>query len=429
MIGLTRLFALLALTTPLCARDTVGAGFGADIERALPGYTAYAGYATVSNGDRIVYDGSLVWREQADGTFLHTIAGPPVTGYPSFIEVDPTETFAVFGESSNGSIYRVELAGGLMLLGTIDLNYAFAFEPGAATGIVSAAVCSSSCSNALHRMDVATGARTTLATIAGPSGPVAFSPAGDLYYATQSNDFPTPPGFVQILRWSSTQLANGPFPLTASGATVFASGLDGGDSMAFGPQFGHLFLAVSPYGNTSNVLELDRSGSVVGSIASSSDSISDIEVFDAPGDGVLAAFQPAGARIQYRATDFGLATARVVGLSPRRPVLTSVQNGNGTMTVSLTGATPNTSAFVISSPTTFYAPVESAHDLVNYVFWTGMPYPTHIRRLGNQITTDATGSGSFSFPNPASIQGTRVIQVLVRDASGTLRGSSNAITN
>ena len=49
-------------------------------------------------------------------------------------------------------------------------------------------------------------------------------------------------------------------------------------------------------------------------------------------------------------------------------------------------------------------------------------------RAGSGVA-DANGDGSFTFSNPAPIQGTRVIQVLVRDANGTLRGSSTTVTN
>jgi hypothetical protein len=423
------LAAVLALATPLLARDTVGAGFGADGSQPLPAPTALASYDTLANGDRVVYDGTLIWLEHDDGSFDHTIAGTPMPGFPSFVRVDSSETFAILGESSNGAIYRVGLSGGLVPLATIGFNFAFVFETGDATGIVSAATCSATCTNSLIRLDVTTGNTAVVATIPGPSGPVAFSPAGDLYTITQSDTFPTPPGSLDILRWSAAQVATGPYPLTPAQAVVFTHALDGGGSMAFDSQYGHLFVAASAFGSTARLLEIDRFGVVVGAAATSSDYISDVEVFDAPGDGVLAAFQPAGARLQYRTTEFVMLTSRIVRLSPRRPDLTAVQNGNDTMTISLTGMTPGSAGFVIASPVPLYSPSESGYDLGNYLLWTGMPYPAHIRRVGNQITADSSGSGSFTFANPAGIQGTRVIQVLVRDASGILRGSSTAIVN
>lgn len=199
--------------------------------------------------------------------------------------------------------------------------------------------------------------------------------------------------------------------------------------MAFDSTFGHLFVGESVFGSTSRVIEIDRQGVVVGEAATSLDYQGKVEVLDAAGAGALGAFQPSGATLQYRTTDFNQGTSQLVRISPRRPQLVAVQNGDGTMTLSLSGATPNTTCFVISSQAALYNPTESAFDLVNYLFWTGMPYPNNIRRVGNQIVADTNGDGSFTFANPAPIQGTRVIQVLVRDANGTLRGSSTTVTN
>lgn len=423
--------ALFALTSPLLALDTTGAGWGADSVRVLPFATVFASHDTLSNGDRIVFDGALVWLEQDDGTFIATLASTPVPSFASFIEVDPSETFAVMGESSNGVIYRLALTGGLaplVPLATLAYNYDLAYEAGGATALVSAATCGFGCGNEVHRLNVTTGATALIVSVAGPSGPVAVSSVGDLYYATQSNAFPTPPGAVDLIRWSAAQITSGPFPLTQAQSTLFTGGLDGGSSMAFDPQFGHLFFGESVYGSTSSVLEIDRVGVIVGECATSVDFQGKIEVFNAPGTGSLGAFQPAGARLQYRTTDFNQGTSQIVRISPRRPELVAVQNPGGTMTVSLTGGRPLTSAFVISGPTALFNPTESAFDLTTYQFWTGLSF-ANIRRAGIQFTLDANGDGSFTFANPTGIQGTRKIQVLVRDGNAVFRGSSTTITN
>lgn len=431
MLKLISSCALVALAAvPSHARDTVGAGWGADGVRALTPLTALAGYDTLTNGDRVVFDGSQAWIEQDDGTVVTVLGSTPAPGFASFVEVDPGETFAVLGESVSGVIYRVPLTGGgLVPLATLAFNFAFAYEAGASTGIVSAATCGFGCGNELHRLDVATGATTLVANVSGPSGPLAFSAAGDLYYAVQSDSFPTPVDSIAIIRWSASQIASGPFPLTQAQANVFTSNLDGAASLAFDPDFGHLYVAEAAYLSVSRVIEIDRSGVVVGTVADVVDAAGDVEIFDAPGAGALAAFQPAGARLQYRSTDFNNATSKIVRVSPRRPLMTSVQNPGGTMTFSITGATPNTTCFVVVSPVPFYNSTESAYDLGTYRLWTGMPYPNNIRRLGNQITTDALGNGSFTASNPVPIQGTRVVQALVRDANGIFRGASTAVTN
>jgi len=423
--------ALVALSSPLFALDTTGAGWAPDSVRVLPFASAFASHDTLSNGDRIVFDGTLIWLEQDDGTFIATLAATPVPSFASFIEVDPSETFAVMGESSNGVIYRLALTGGLaplVPLATLAYNYDLAYEVGGATAIVSAATCGFGCGNEIHRLDVATGATTLLAAVAGPSGPVAVSSVGDLYYATQSNAFPTPPAAVDVIRWSATQIATGPFPLTQAQSTLFTGGLGGGSSMAFDPQFGHLFFGESVYGGTSSVLEIDRFGAIVGECATSVDFQGKVEVFDAPGAGSLGAFQPAGARLQYRTTDFNQGTSQIVRITPRRPELVAVQNPGGTMTVTLTGGRPLTGAFVISGPTALFNVTESAYDLTTYQFFTGLSF-ANIRRAGVQFVLDANGDGSFTFANPAVIQGTRKLQVLVRDTNAVFRGSSTTITN
>jgi hypothetical protein len=421
--------AILALAPALFATDTIGPGWGLDEVRVLTAPTAFANYDTLANGNRVVYDGSTLWLEQDDGVVLATLGSTPGTS-PNFVEADPTGTFVLFGEYSTGLIYRSALAGGgIVPLTTLPQNYALVYEPGGSTALVSAATCGFGCGNEIHRLDVTSGATTLVASVTGPSGPLALAANGDLYYAVQVDTFPTPPGAIDVVRWTAAQVASGPFPLTLAQASAFTTGLDGAGSMAFDPAFGHLFVSQAVYLGVSSVTEIDRFGTVVGPAASASanDTMGKLEIFDAPGAGSLGAWQPAGARLQYRTTDFNQGTSQIVRVSPRRPGLTAQQNGP-TMTCTITGAQPSSSCFVISSLVALYDPNESAHDLALYQFWTGMPL-ANIRRAGIQFNTDANGTGSFTFQNPPSIQGTRVIQVLVRDANGTFRGSSATVTN
>ncbi len=420
--------AILALAPALFATDTIGPGWGLDEVRGLTAQSAMASHDTLANGNRVVYDGSIVWLEQDDGTVLATL-GSTLPSFPSFVEADPTGSFALFGESSNGVIFRVPIAGGgVVPLATLPFNYSLVYEAGNATALISAATCGFGCGNEIYRLDITTGATSLVANVTGPSGPLALAANGDLHYAVQVDTFPTPPGSIDIVRWTATQVANGPFPLTLAQSSLFTAGLDGAAYMAFDSTFGHLFVTQSVYLATSSVTEIDRFGAVVGPAASSIDFLGKVELFDAPGEGAMAAWQPSGARLQYRTTDFNQGTSLIVRVSPRRPVLVAQQNGDGTMTCTVAGAQPNSSCFVISSRLATWNPNESAHDLMSYLFWTGMPL-ANIRRAGIQFATDVTGSGSFTFQNPPSIQGTRVIQVLVRDANGTFRGSSTTVTN
>lgn len=428
----TGLLASAAFLAPAARADVVYHGYGLDAANVVPGYTSLAAHDTLSNGNRVVYDGSQIWIETATGAFVQLLDNPTASQFLGFVEVDPTETFAVFGETSQGRIFRVPLSGGTSTqLTVLPLAYDLAFESGT-SAIVSAAVCDTgftTCTNYLVRLDLVTGATQTIATIDGPSGPVAFTPSGDLLVGKLPTAFFVPPDTCSLLRFSAAQLASGPFPLSESSATLFTPNLDGAASVAVDAVTGSVFLAEGTSSGTSNVLEIDRLGTVVGAVASTADYLTKVEVLDAPGDGGLAGFQPQGRKLLYRTTNFGGPISSTIStVSPRRPVLTSVQNGNGTMTCTLTGGRPNTAAYVISGNAWQYAASENSYPLGTYLLWTGMPYPD-VRRAGIQFPLDSTGTGSFTFNNPAPIQGLFVLQALVRDASGTFRGASTAAFN
>lgn len=424
----TLALAVAAIAPSLSLADTIGAGYGVDATRTLPAITTLAAHDTLSNGNRVVYDGSQIWIETDAGVFVQFLGNPAPQGtFASFIEADPTETFAILGENTMGNIYKVSLTtGNPTYLANVALNYDFLYES-ATSALVSAAQ-PGFAFNDIFRLDLVSGATTLIATVSGPSGPIALSPAGDVYYATQSTTFPTPPGSAAIIRWTANQIANGPFPLSQARSTVFVPNLDGGASLAFDSAFGNLFVSESVYNGTSRVLEFDRGGSLVGVVASSLDTLGKIEIIDTAGDGACAAFQPAGRALKFRTTDFVSFASKITTLSPRRPILTSVQNGDNTMTCTVTGGYPNASAFVISGNVAAYNPGELSYDLFTHLFWTGMPF-NNIRRAGIQFATDANGTGSFTFSNPPGSQGLFVIQALVRNSLGVYRGTSTAAFN
>jgi hypothetical protein len=73
----------------------------------LSAITAFAAYDTLSNGNRVVYDGSQVWIENDAGAVIQVLGNPSTPSFASFIEADPTETFAVLGENNNGQLFKV----------------------------------------------------------------------------------------------------------------------------------------------------------------------------------------------------------------------------------------------------------------------------------------------------------------------------------
>ena len=407
--------------------DTTIPGF--TIDAAQP-FSAVAAYATLSNGDRIVFDGSRIERVAADGSLIATLASAH-SAYPSFVIVDPAETLAVCGESQQGSIFEVDLAGaGKTPVCTLDFNYDAVFED-AAHVLVSAAPCIGSCGNEIQRVDLASGATALVAVVPSYSGPLARASNGDIYYVLQA-DFGSPPGSYSILRWSAAQIASG-LVLGVSDATLFAGGFDGGSSLRFDAVFHHLFVTESIFGASSRLIEIDPFGQRVGDVITSSQSLSNIEFSNGPGPGSFQAFQPAnGVTMTYRATDYSFfpATAQIVTVRPRRPQAStsgSGLSGPGPVTFEVQDALPNASMLVLTSPVATYHPQESSYDFGTFLFETGMALD-HVRRL-TTVATDASGRGVFTFVNPGNLQGTRVLQALIRDASGKLIGSSTAAFN
>ena len=95
----------LALALSLCAPsapwgDTLPEGFLASGVPRPPGQVA-----TLSNGNFVAFDGVRVTLHSESGSLIFTLATLTDTDFPSFVRVDPTETFVVVGESLNGGLY------------------------------------------------------------------------------------------------------------------------------------------------------------------------------------------------------------------------------------------------------------------------------------------------------------------------------------
>ena len=404
--------------------DTTSPGFAAAGARTLHYGDAYA---TLADGNRVTFDGTLIELVQDDGTLLQVLGTLPGTlqRYPSFVVPDPTGTYAVVGESTRGKLYRVDLSGGgVVALARLEFNFDAVFED-AGHVLISAAPCGFACGNEIYRMDTASGLLTLVASVSGPSGPVAISAAGDLYYGLIPDNFGAP---GSILRWTSAQLASHTV-LSEGAATVFVASLDPASSMEFDPVYGHLFVASPVFGATSHVLEYDAAGQLVGSVAQSPEYLANVELLRTSGIGSFQAFQPAGVELKYLATDFGAQTAEVRTVHTKRPRgFTSGPGltGPGAVTFTVRGAHPNASFRVLAGHSALYNPQESTYDTGTYLFHTGIP-PSDIRRL-SILTTDANGEGSFTFQN-TGLQGTLVLQALIRDPNGDFVGSSTEAFN
>lgn len=415
------------LVSPAHATDTLAPGFHTDSTHP---FGIYDTYATLASGDRVTFDGSVVALETDAGSPIGTLYVLPSSVFGSFLLVDPSQSYVLLGESSHGIIYRIDLhgAGGAPLT-QLDFNYDAVFED-AQHVIVSAATVCFGCGNQIYRVDVSSGIATQIADVLGFSGPLDVASNGDLYYCTQDPNFPPAPGSSSIVRWTSAQTHAGQV-LTDTDATVFVGNLDGGASMRFEHVFHHLFLCETPFSSADKILEFDTAGNRVDEIVTTTNTLSSLEFLYGGGAGSFQAFQPAGVTLKYRSSDYSLGTSDILTVRPRRAVASTSGpglTGPGNVTFLVTGAYPGASYFILAGPAASYVPVETGYDLHSYLFFTGIPF-NQIRRTGINVTTDASGTGSFTYFNPGTLQGTRVLQALLRNPGGVFVGSSTAAFN
>lgn len=417
------LLVLSTLPAPAQTPDAISSGFS-----LLPNPHAvgvFDAYATLPGGERIVFDGSSVRRESEDGSVVAPLGSVPAPVFASLVRVAPDAKHALIGESSNGSMYVVDIVhGGLTPAGTLNFNYDAVFED-ATHAIVSASSCVFCGFSELYRIDIASGVTTLLASVTGPSGPLVRASNGDVYYGRQSNVFPPPAGSIDVVRYTAAQLASG-LLLTDADAALFSTGLDGASAMALDPVYGHLLVSESTFSGGSRIAAFDRLGQRFGDVIESTGTVSNLELFAVAGIGSFQAYQPAGVQLSYRTTDYVGSTSTIWRVAPARPVAKlsgAGTTGPGTVTFTLTGAVPGGSFLVLLGPRAQFDPNEFTSDTGTFLFHTGMNL---IRRTGLIVPTDATGTGSFSFTNPGTLQGTRVLQAVIRDTSNHYVGTSSA---
>lgn len=412
------ILAVSLTALPAQAQDIIGNGFANTASQPNP--VAFSSYDTLPSGERVVFDGLSIDLYDGAGGFMMNLASLPAFVFNSFVVADPTNTFAIAGESSNGDIIRVALDGsGWSTIGNLNFNYDAAFE-GPNSLLISAATCGFGCGNDIVRMDATTGATTFLANVVGASGPVAVADNGDLFYGTA--DF-SAPNSTQILRWSVAQLNSG-LLLSEADAAVIASGLAGAASIDVDPVFGNVFLAESIFGATSRILEFDPNGAgLVDVVVESSSYLGSVELMQDSGIGHFHAYQPQdGVFLHYSNGDIETVRAQ-------RPTATHVQRGP-VATFQVQNAEPNSGVLVLFSSNANYDP--------NYITYllNGMDFQFHSsvpvflqRRTPLLIPTDANGTATFQYYDPGSLAGTLVFQALVTNASGTFIGSSEAVLN
>jgi len=441
MTRLTLLSAACAavFALPATSQNTTAPGFQELGALPIPALDPFVNpaFASLSSGEIITFNGASIDLHDAAGAPLMTLGSLPTFGFPSFVIVDPTETFVVIGESSFGGLWRCDVVGGgLTHIIDVPFNFDADFDSNAAWIYVTSSPGFGSGINRIIRVNVNSGVRQLVAETAGVSGPIEVDDAGDLYYASIPGFF-VPTGSVDILHWTSAQLLAEPFENEFT-ATVFSSGYDGGSSLERDPISGHFFLCESVFGQPTPIVEIDAAGTTLAPIATTDYSGGQLEIHAGPGTGTFQAYQPANVRLRYNTTNynqsdpFDILSSEIVTVAPARPVamLTGPTSGPASKTLTITGAAPNSSILVLFGSVGFYQPNEVILPLpgIDFPFHSALPQQ-YVRRLNVPVATDASGTAVFNYFDPGSLHGTQVLQALIRDAQNLTIGTSNPVLN
>jgi hypothetical protein len=378
----------------------------------------------------VAREGLSVTVHADDGSWLATLASFPSFTFPSFLILDPSESFALIGESTNGTIQRVDLAGaGAALECVLVLNYDAAFQD-ATHVLVSAATCGFGCGNELWSLDLPTHATALEAQLAGASGPLAFEPDGDLVYATVSATFPPPSGATSILRFSAAQLAAGAI-LSENDAAVVASGFDGASDLVADPLTSTLYVAENGFGTGINRVRRVGGSAATSPILVEGEAfrwISGLEFVAGDGVAAFAAFQPEqGGLLRYATTDFATTWERFA-LAPRRPTLAingPGTQGSGLFDVDLVHGASAGLAYLFYGPSSLVPAAEYSIHLaaLEGPLLLGLD-PATLGWSVSPIALDPQGFGTATFTNPGGLEGSLAAQELVFNSSLKIVGTS-----
>lgn len=429
------LHASIALAfAALCATDPsiveIQPGFSGSAFTAANPAAFIGGLAPLPGGHLALFDGARVVEidPAADGAVLRVLFTPAQFVFGSFLAVDPTDSFVVFGESSFGTLTRIPLDGSPPTsVSTITFNYDGAFD---ANGVLHVARGNTSfTATDIVRVDLGTGATQVVASLPGPSGPIAFDGSGALLYGENSPTFPAPPGSGNVLAFAATQLANVQTsgPLTDSDALVLATGLNAitdlvvdaeGDLVIADAIFGTL-TTYAPTGVIEEVLALPSAlGVGITYLAFVDDGATHTASF--------SGFQPSnGGNLATVVSDFAT-TNEIVAIQPRRPTLLVAPTNPvppGPFAVTLEHAPPFGFALY------FIAAATSAQEIVVHAGTVPLMFalaPPGIVQLGI-VPLDANGAIALPASNPG-VGGAIAVQAVVLDATFAPRGTSVALS-
>ncbi len=388
-----------------------------------------SGTRVLSNGDLLRWNGASLDRLAADGSLIQNFATFDPAVFTGAFGVAPDESYAIFGESSFGDMFRLDLdTGNITFLVTLLWNFDLDFSP---SGDVFVSAASDGIgTNRIHRVDPLTGASELKVVLSGPAGPLAFDLFGDLYYITQSGSFPTPLGSLSILRWSGFQL-DAPVLLTASDAFVVLTGLDGGSGLTLDPNSNQLYFGETNFspGYLSKIRRVgfSQAASPVLYEGPPGAFLSVGQFLPSTGPAVFAGFQPeSGGSLRFSYNDFATVSARRV-LTPARP--TAAFSGPGTtgagvVTLELNGGQPGGLAWLAYATPADVLPVEQALFFDPLVPSFAGISPIALQFFPALFQVDGNGSVALPFFNDGSLLGVLAAQWLVLDGAGNLRGTS-----
>ena len=431
--------ATLLLATPSWAQlSTPEPGY----ERA--GATSFAHYcgrstsrASLSDGTFVIFDGLDVEHRTAGGFLIQRLASFPFFTFPGFVSIHPDETIAYVGESSNGAIFEVDLAGGgANQIATLEFNFDMAFDPATPDSAYISAATSGFGVNSVHRIDLTTGATEEVVLVTGFSGPLAVNDFGDVLLARLPASFPFPVGATDILLFDNASLYSGAV-LDESASTVLTSGLDGASSIAFDHGKEQFFLAETNTGATgagTNIWRLDAAGVIQEKVTASTVFATGLELIDHGIGTAFGPYQPNYSGLRFTESDCFGPTAisdrvDLAGARPSNRFSGPMIGMSGMADYTITGGPPNgfaslwlarSSAFLIADTVT---PMGGAFPIALRA------NPSEYIRRFPMIQLDASGSATFSFFQDVSFEGAAIAQWIVFDPSMAPLTSTNVQVN
>lgn len=427
----SRAAAILAAALPSAAQDTPGSGFALSQAPNPAAANPLAAMTTLSGGDIVVFDGLQVTRHSADGALVRVLGTLPLSLFPSFVLADPSESRLYIGESSNGGIYKLflETSATPDLITTLAFNYDAAMSTDRDL-FVSAATCGLVCGSEVWRVDLGSNQATLVARTPGPSGPLAFDSAGNLYYGTVSPLFPPPSGASDVWRWSAARL-EGPDVLDLDDATMIGSGFSGASRLAHDPRTGWLYLMENNFGTGENRIRRLRGSAATSPVLVEGRpfrSMGNLALRPGAGTARFRTFQPeSGGTLTYTSTDFVASNERFA-VRPQRPTATLVGPGlvgPGPFKLELRGGPPNGLASLWICALGDFHPIEQAFHVGPLPVFLGLE-PGSLSSLPGLLRLDAAGGLDQDYLNPGGWEGTSALQLLLFEPPLRPVGSSSA---